>query len=224
MPPPLQPFFRAPIPRHHPPQTPQVTDTCHPYWRCLADNLEYAAGESKEGEGLDTLLQALDAAFEPARLAAQAHAMPASVLSAVVAGMGSRVAATPVRGAMMRFLSAALHALAGAAAAGAPADGDLTPSQLVWAAPRIAPVRASLAELCREPELLPALAACAARADAGVAEHAAASAALDVAVALLGSDETRELLLEGGNEVGWERGEVLVWSGKWGGWGGLKGH
>ena len=86
-------------------------------------------------------------------------------------------------------LEAALHALA-AAEAEAAGDNSLSASQQVWQ-PRGAPPAASLAELAREPQLLPGLQACADAAGAGVAEAAAAAVAAGVARALLASDPAR---------------------------------
>ncbi len=173
-----------------------VSGTADPFWRELLRHIEGAdaasqdavagpAASSSEGQQQ----QRFAAVFQPAVLAHLVAGMPAGVLTALVAGVAAAGTPPATRAAYLRCLEAAVHTLA-AAEAEAAGDNSLSASQQVWQ-PRGAPPAASLAELAREPHLLPGLQACADAAGMGVAEAAAAAAAAGVARALLASDPAR---------------------------------
>jgi hypothetical protein len=149
-----------------------VSGTGDPFWRRLLAAVEGCDGDEDEPSFV--------AAFQPATLARLVAGMPAAVVGALVAGAAAAATPPAPRAALLRCLEGAVQALA---ALEAEAAGDnLTASQQAWQ-PRGAPAAASLAELCREPQLLAGLRACAEVPGARVAQAAAA-----VAAALLGSE------------------------------------
>lgn len=175
-----------------------VSGTTDPFWRELLVHIEGAdashpAAAAGTAGGSDSQQQPrFAAAFQPAVLARLVAGMPAGVFTALVAGVAAAGTLPATRTAYLRCLEAAVHVLA-AAEAEAAGDNSLSASQQVWQ-PRGAPPAASLAELAREPQLLPGLQACATAAAAdgsGAAEAQAAAAAAGVARALLGSEPAR---------------------------------
>ena len=172
-----------------------VSGTTDPFWRELLCHIEGADGASQEaagaaaGGGNSQRQPRFAAAFQPAALARLVGGMPAGVLTALVVGVAAEGTPATTRAAYLRCLEAAVHALA-AAEAEAAGENSLSASQQVWQ-PRGAPPAASLAELAREPQLLPGLQACAATAGSGGAEAQAVEAAAGVARALLASEHGR---------------------------------
>lgn len=172
-----------------------VSGTTDPFWRELLCHIEGADGASQEaagaagGGGNSQRQPRFAAAFQPAALARLVGGMPAGVLTALVVGVAAEGTPATTRAAYLRCLEAAVHALA-AAEAEAAGENSLSASQQVWQ-PRGAPPAASLAELAREPQLLPGLQACAATAGSSGAEAQAVEAAAGVARALLASEHGR---------------------------------
>jgi hypothetical protein len=131
-------------------------------------------------------------AFEPAALARLVSNLPAGIVAALVAGVAADMTPAGVKAAYLECLRASVAALA---AMEAEAAGDnLSASQQVWQ-PRGAPVAASLAGLCSEPQLLSGLRACVEAGQAAGdscatagAQLAAAQSAAHVAAALLDSE------------------------------------
>lgn len=161
-----------------------VNGTADPFWRDLLQHIESADGAHSPPAGQLVAVQRPQflSAFQPGALARLLPAMPASVLTALIHGVAADGTPPASKAAYLHCLAAAVKALAAAAAEGE-GDASLSASQQVWQ-PRGAPVAASLAEVCREPQLLSGLQAAAA---AGSGEEAAAAAA-EVARALLSSE------------------------------------
>lgn len=155
-----------------------VSCTADPFWRDLLHHLESADGahEVAQAQGPPQFM----AAFEPPALARLVAAMPAGVLSVLVSGAAATSTPAASRAAYLQCLEAAVRALAAEEAVGASA---LSASQQVWQ-PRGAPLAASLAELCREPQLV-----------AGLQAGAQGAA---VAHVLLGSEAARAAAAEAG--------------------------
>ncbi|KAL4858571.1 Di-N-acetylchitobiase [Chlorella vulgaris] len=161
-----------------------VSGTADPFWRCLLQHIECA-------EDTD-VRPAFLVAFEPAALARLVSNLPAGIVAALVAGVAADMTPAGVKAAYLECLRASVAALA---AMEAEAAGDnLSASQQVWQ-PRGAPVAASLAGLCSEPQLLSGLQACVEAGHAagnscatGGAQLVAAQSAAYVAAALLDSE------------------------------------
>ncbi|KAI3428047.1 hypothetical protein D9Q98_006432 [Chlorella vulgaris] len=161
-----------------------VSGTADPFWRCLLQHIECA-------EDTD-VRPAFMVAFEPAALARLVSNLPAGIVAALVAGVAADMTPAGVKAAYLECLRASVAALA---AMEAEAAGDnLSASQQVWQ-PRGAPVAASLAGLCSEPQLLSGLRACVEAGQAAGdscatagAQLAAAQSAAHVAAALLDSE------------------------------------
>lgn len=159
-----------------------VSGTADPFWRALLQHIEGADG-SHEGASPAGQPPQFLAAFQPEPLARLVAAMPAGVLTALVHGLAAPGTPAPSRAAYLACLEGAARALA--AAEQEVAGDNLSASQQLWQ-PRGAPVAASLAELCREPQLVAGL--CAA-AEGGHGQGAPAAAA--VAQLLLASEAGR---------------------------------
>eukprot|EP00887_Chlorella_sp_A99_P006092 scaffold22.g6092.t1 len=174
--------------------------TADAYWNALAQHIHQAdsaapAGGDEDGEPEGAAPDlGFAAAFEPAALARHLPAVPAFIVTALVAGAAGG-AVPAARRACVHALRAVAEALAGA---GPEEGGDLSASQRPWVTSRTAPLPASLERLCGEEQLVPAMLA--ALAPAHMDEPGArgvALAALALTSALLRSGAGRAALAAG---------------------------
>jgi len=97
-------------------------------------------------------------AFELQTLSKHIAAVPASVLSVLLAALARAAEARPTS--VPRLIHYLFNGVTVLAMADEAASSDLTPSQKAWGEPLAQPAVASIAELCREPDLLCTLTKC----------------------------------------------------------------